>query len=584
MKRIPILQLLVIAVITISCSKFDAGSDVQHGQNLPEKVENAKAVFMKEVSRVLTRGEFTNSKTAFNTGALTVDWDRYDININNKTGQDNVEMPVKALNRQVVTRTTPSGEKVRMMCWPKLIVTQSKSGKDGVYMVYFVPTVEYASTHRGDLSKVFNNSGDMGDYSGLKVYTKLDGPVSRINKYENGKKVAGVYFPKAKSLVQLRSAVAYGKQLLNGISFSSFRKKNSGTRSYYEEDCEGDGEEEIEECEEEEVPEEGDPDVEWIDELEVEVEARIEVEEELEELCELMDTYGYEECPGAVYYSNGVHFPDGTIHKGIWYLDLNQCEINAFRNGSINPAVVTGERRYGGGGGGAGDIEYSDPEEPYGVDEEVEWLEDEEEEEEEEKPEQFYTEIIKDILEQHYGEQECLEQKEKKLYTYVSPKCLELSVKYAKTFDPNFKNYGPYQNVIQLFEQKKNGYEMIHTDNYVKGIEYMIEALEAGKPVVVGVDENGEKRSYNEGTTDHFITIYGFRIGDSEYADIPKIEFYFVENGITDNLDKRAFSVENTLEYTPGYDLHIHGGTSRNDNRQGRASLEYSISQIRMYE
>lgn len=72
-------------------------------------------------------------------------------------------------------------------------------------------------------------------------------------------------------------------------------------------------------------------------------------------------------------------------------------------------------------------------------------------------------------------------------------------------------NYGSSTTVIQLLKECKN--ELVYATNdpkqtYDIAIKCIDKHLETGKPIIVGVNHTiGNK--YNEGTTDHFVVIYG---------------------------------------------------------------------------
>lgn len=79
-------------------------------------------------------------------------------------------------------------------------------------------------------------------------------------------------------------------------------------------------------------------------------------------------------------------------------------------------------------------------------------------------------------------------------------------------------NYGSSATAIQLLKESEN--KLVYaTDNpketYETAIKCINEHLEAGRPIIVGINHTlGNK--YNEGTTDHFVVIYG-RENDTHY-------------------------------------------------------------------
>ena len=81
-----------------------------------------------------------------------------------------------------------SGKVYQTKCWHKLLVVEDpKSGNMGCFIAFFIPDRAYALSHGGDIGRVLTNGEEMGDYSGVKIYTTLEGRRVRVNRYENGK-------------------------------------------------------------------------------------------------------------------------------------------------------------------------------------------------------------------------------------------------------------------------------------------------------------------------------------------------------------------------------------------------------------
>lgn len=59
-------------------------------------------------------------------------------------------------------------------------------------IVLFIPDREYSIKNPGDVSRRLTNGIDMGDYSGLKIYTDIEGRMTRVNRFLNGKKIVGI--------------------------------------------------------------------------------------------------------------------------------------------------------------------------------------------------------------------------------------------------------------------------------------------------------------------------------------------------------------------------------------------------------
>lgn len=87
--------------------------------------------------------------------------------------------------------------------------------------------------------------------------------------------------------------------------------------------------------------------------------------------------------------------------------------------------------------------------------------------------------------------------------------CLDLCKMILKNY--GITSYGSSSNIFKLMCEK-NG-KLIHygndvKDNYKNAINCIDRHLEAGRPIIVGVNHTLNNK-INEGTTDHFVVIYG---------------------------------------------------------------------------
>ena len=81
--------------------------------------------------------------------------------------------------------------------WQKLIVVRRSSGQttaEACYIMSIIPDDRYYRRHKEDLSMDILNCGDRGNFSGMIIYARIsDGMPVRVNRYEKGVKVEGVF-------------------------------------------------------------------------------------------------------------------------------------------------------------------------------------------------------------------------------------------------------------------------------------------------------------------------------------------------------------------------------------------------------
>ena len=103
--------------------------------------------------------------------------------------------------------------------------------------------------------------------------------------------------------------------------------------------------------------------------------------------------------------------------------------------------------------------------------------------------------------------------------------CLDLCKMILKKY--GLSNFGSSANIFRLMYEK-NGkldyYGENPKENYKQAIDCIDRHLENGRPIIVGVNHT-IGRGINEGTTDHFVVIYGREYVDEHYL------YYYYEVG-----------------------------------------------------
>jgi len=178
--------------------------DHTSSQVIDEDVLFAQRLFEEEVLRLSdsstrTAEDSNRPSHIFQLGTITPDWSSSEIILNKKTKQSkNVEVPISTTFRYRVLQKSSEEKKARRVkVYQELLVTSnSNASQNGVFVVSYIATNNYIKWNKGLLNYRFDNSGDMKKYSGLKIYTDLEGRIIRVNKYLNGKKTTGIFVPR----------------------------------------------------------------------------------------------------------------------------------------------------------------------------------------------------------------------------------------------------------------------------------------------------------------------------------------------------------------------------------------------------
>jgi hypothetical protein len=119
--------------------------------------------------------------------------------------------------------------------------------------------------------------------------------------------------------------------------------------------------------------------------------------------------------------------------------------------------------------------------------------------------------------------------------------CLDLCKKILSNY--GLTSYGSSSHVFKLmYEQngKLSYYGQNPQDNYRQAINCIDRHLENNRPIIVGVNHT-INRNINEGTTDHFVVIYGRGYDDKlkqYYYTYYEVGKGTIEKGYDDNLNR----------------------------------------------
>jgi hypothetical protein len=119
---------------------------------------------------------------------------------------------------------------------------------------------------------------------------------------------------------------------------------------------------------------------------------------------------------------------------------------------------------------------------------------------------------------------------------------------------------------------KESGNKLVYasdnpTQTYKMAIECIDKHLEAGRPIIVGVNyQLGNK--YNEGTTDHFVVIYGRRIYNEE------IHYMYYEVGKTSVT--LGYNDNNRFIYISGKNPKLY-----DEKSELKGGARFDVTQIR---
>lgn len=184
----------VIAAGLFACVRepheASSGSSPQRASRL--SVDEARAFFEKNLPSDITRASDAVPTGPFVVENVLPDWEGAEQSSNKRIAC--VDVPAQTGSEFLIKRRRADETFYGMRAYGKLLVVKSmQTDSLSTYMRYLVPDEIYATFYDGDLSNLFANCEDRGDYCGLELYTTLDGAVVAAARYYEGTLLASVF-------------------------------------------------------------------------------------------------------------------------------------------------------------------------------------------------------------------------------------------------------------------------------------------------------------------------------------------------------------------------------------------------------
>lgn len=184
----------VIAAGLFACVRepheASSGSSPQRASRL--SVDEARAFFEKNLPSDVTRASDAVPTGPFVVKNVLPDWEGAEQSSNKRIAC--VDVPAQTGSEFLIKRRRADETFYGVRAYGKLLVVKSmQTDSLSTYMRYLVPDEIYATFYDGDLSNLFANCEDRGDYCGLELYTTLDGAVVAAARYYEGTLLASVF-------------------------------------------------------------------------------------------------------------------------------------------------------------------------------------------------------------------------------------------------------------------------------------------------------------------------------------------------------------------------------------------------------
>jgi len=186
---------VVTAMVLYSCVKDYLDDHKGKASSEILSVDEAKAFFEKQMTEYATRAAGNaEHKPTIVPDEFTPVWTR-GVSVS-QDGVGSVNVPIMSNCRYSAIRSYADKQgkpkAYSAPVWQKLVVVKnSADDRMGVYILNLLPDEGFYKSNKNYSTDNFVNGGSKGRFSGLAIYSNLGGKILRIDKYSDGKEVAG---------------------------------------------------------------------------------------------------------------------------------------------------------------------------------------------------------------------------------------------------------------------------------------------------------------------------------------------------------------------------------------------------------
>lgn len=186
---------LLFAAACTACARSEPepAPDLLEGQSACGlTVDEARAFFDNQAQQSTRAAGDDRMLSAFPVSEVVPDWSDSRPSQNERLAC--VDVPAETGSVFRILRRQPDGTMYAVRAYGKLLVAKSlQTDSLALYMRYVVPDRLYADAYDGDLSDLFANCDARCDYSGLEIYTTLDGALVAVASYYEGELTGRVF-------------------------------------------------------------------------------------------------------------------------------------------------------------------------------------------------------------------------------------------------------------------------------------------------------------------------------------------------------------------------------------------------------
>ena len=221
MKTRLIFLLAISALITTSCDH-----QIESSNETPSKLTITKEEALAHIESI---GSITRSSSLSIEPVQLLPIGDYEVNMIKAQSSSteniySIDIPLKSEYNYYKVKYDSLGDPTYVKLHHKMVLVRDASNNINNYILFYIPNDDYTSKGELEYANMLN-CGSKDDYSGLMVYTTIDGIPVYIAYYNNGQKVNQVHIPYS-ATETMEERVAKLDLLLDGIIFMKVANPN----------------------------------------------------------------------------------------------------------------------------------------------------------------------------------------------------------------------------------------------------------------------------------------------------------------------------------------------------------------------
>lgn len=228
-----------LAFFSYSCVDEDFFSTTYRHEFNDFSLEEAKTYFRERSENQLSRSDGSDENLPLSPGDFVPLWDVAVPSVMNGLACYDIPISETSSYHAIIPEEHNGAITARQVkVYQKLVILKDlNDGMMSQYILSLIPSKSYELQKGKQIPELFTTRGDKGGFSGIAIYSCLyTGVTARVDTYNRGRKVNGVFLLDAKDHEELNSKIETAKEQLCMLSLQKRKKVLSRGEYTYNED------------------------------------------------------------------------------------------------------------------------------------------------------------------------------------------------------------------------------------------------------------------------------------------------------------------------------------------------------------